>query len=207
MGTIVTEGTGRVESPGDRAELDLHFEGSGPDRAAAVAALGTRMAAAAGALEHPALRIRHRRLWVGARWSDGADGQATVVGAQAAEHLGVLVTDVTALEEILGALVAAEPAGMNGPRWTLHDEAAARREAQRRAVADARERAEGYAEALGGRLGALVSLGDAGASAPAPRMMAMAAREAAVPDVRDLGLEPEPVEVTARCTATWEFDA
>ncbi|MGE3287802.1 MAG: SIMPL domain-containing protein [Pseudonocardia sp.] len=200
VGTIVTEGAGRVEQPGDRAELDLRFEGAGTDRASAVAALGARMAAAAGALEHPALKVRHRRLWVGTRWREDV-----VVGAQAVEHLDVVVTDVAALEEILAALVAAEPAGLGGPRWTLADEAAARREAQKRAVADARDRAEGYADALGGTLGALISLGDAGAHQPAPRMMAMAAREAAVPDVRDLGLEPEPVEVTARCTATWEL--
>lgn len=200
VGTIVTEGTGRVEQPGDRAELDLRFESTGTDRASAVSALGARMAAVAGALEHPALKVRRRRLWVGTRWRDDV-----VVGAQATEHLDVVVTDVAALEEILAALVAAEPAGLNGPRWTLADEKALQREAQRRAVADARDRAEGYAEALGGRLGALVSLGDAGVHAPAPRMMAMAGREAAAPDVRDLGLEPEPVEITARCTATWEL--
>jgi hypothetical protein len=31
----------------------------------------------------------------------------------------------------------------------------------------------------------------------------MAAREAVAPDIRDLGLEPELVRVTARCTTSW----
>lgn len=201
MGTIVTEGTGRVEQLADRAELDLGFDATGPDRAEAVARLGKRVAAAAGALEHPALTVRHRRLWVGTQWRDDH-----VVGARAGERIALLVTDVAALEEILAALVRAEPAELHGPRWTLDDGAAARREAQRRAVADARSRAEGYAQALGGRLGALVSLADAGAHAPSPRaFMAAADRAESAADVRDLGLEPEPVEVTARCTATWEL--
>jgi uncharacterized protein len=30
-----------------------------------------------------------------------------------------------------------------------------------------------------------------------------AGAESAAPDVRDLGLEPEPVRVTAHCTTTW----
>ena len=58
--------------------------------------------------------------------------------------------DVGALEEVLAALVASEPAALNGPTWLLADPAAARRAAQERAVADARDRAEGYAAALGG---------------------------------------------------------
>ncbi|MGQ0575158.1 MAG: SIMPL domain-containing protein [Pseudonocardia sp.] len=200
MATIVTEGTGRHEQLGDRAELDLAFEATGPDRTAAVGRLGERVAAAAGALEHPGLTVRHRRLWVGSRWRDDQ-----VVGAQAGEHVALLVTDVAALEEILAALVRAEPADLHGPRWVLHDPAAARREAQRAAVADARERAEGYAEALGARLGPLVSLSDSGAHGGSPRMMMAARAEVAAPDVRDLGLEPEPVEVVAHCTATWEL--
>ena len=199
MATIVTEGSGRHEQLGDRAELDLGFQADGADRAGAVARLGTRVAAATGALEHPGLTVRHRRLWVGSQWRD-----EKVVGARAGEHIALVVTDVAARISSSAALVRAEPSELHGPRWVLHDQAGAQREAQRRAVADARERAEGYADALGGRLGPLVSLGDASAHGGSPRMM-MARAEAAVPDVRDLGLEPEPVEVAVRCTATWEL--
>jgi uncharacterized protein len=35
--------------------------------------------------------------------------------------------------------------------------------------------------------------------------MAAMGRESAAPDVRELGLEPEPVRVTVRCTTTWEL--
>ncbi len=38
----------------------------------------------------------------------------------------------------------------------------------------------------------------------APVAMRMARAEVA-PDVRELGLEPEPVRVTAYCTTTWEL--
>ncbi|OLT17611.1 hypothetical protein BJF78_12410 [Pseudonocardia sp. CNS-139] len=121
--------------------------------------------------------------------------------ARAGEYLQLLVTDVTVLEAVLSALVGAEPTDLHGPRWVLADPAAAQRAAQRNAVADARARAEGYAAALGGTLGPLRRLSEAAEHA-AP-MYRMAAAEAAGPDVRDLGLEPEPVRVTARCTTTW----
>jgi uncharacterized protein len=89
----------------------------------------------------------------------------------------------------------------------LKDPDAARRTAQARAVADARDRAEGYAAALGGRLGALLRLSEAGDGGVEPRAFRMAAmaRAEAAPDVRELGLEPEPVRVTVRCTTNWEL--
>ncbi len=84
-----------------------------------------------------------------------------ITGCRAGEDLALLVHDLTVLEDVLSALVGAEPTDLQGPTWTLADPSAARLEAQRRAVADARERAEGYASALGGRLGGLRTLSEA----------------------------------------------
>jgi uncharacterized protein YggE len=195
---VVTEGNGWHEQPGDRAELDVGYAATGPDRATAVAELGRRVAAADPALQHPALEVRHRRLWVNAEWRDDR-----VVGCRAAMDIALVVAAAPALEEVLAALVATEPAQLHGPRWSLHDRSAARAEAQRRAVADARARAEGYAAAVGGRLGPLLALRELADEGPVAYRMA--ARAEAAPDVRDLGLEPEPVRVTARCATTWEL--
>jgi uncharacterized protein len=194
---IVTEGSGWFEQLGDRAELDVSFTAVARTRSDAVRNLGRRVAAAEPALARPGLEVRHRRVRVHNEWRDNR-----VVGCRAGEHLALLVTDVTALDAVLSALVGAEPTDLQGPTWVLEDPAAARQEAQRRAVADARARAEGYAAALGGTLGPLLRLSEAPEHA-APMTYRMAATEAAGPDVRALGLEPEPVRVTARCTTTW----
>lgn len=195
---IVTEGTGREERTADRAELGVAFVGRGRDRPAAVAELGRRVTAAHGALSMPALTVRHRRLWVSNEWRGDR-----VTGCTAREDLALLVTDVAALAELLGALVATQPADLHGPRWLLGDPSVALREAQRRAVTDARQRAEGYAAALGGRLGPLRRLTDAAEHGGRGAARLAAADAEMAPDVRDLGLEPEPVVVTARCTAAW----
>ena len=161
-----------------------------------------RVAAAEPAFDLRGVTVQHRRLAVHDQWRGNR-----VVGCRATEDLALRLDDVSALEEVLSALVASEPATLNGPNWLLKDPAAARREAQARAVADARDRAEGYAAALGGRLGALLRLSEAADGGVEPRAFRDGRdgeREAA-PDVRELGLEPEPVRVTARCTTSWEL--
>ena len=199
---IVTEGSGWHEQPADRAELHIGYAGTGRDRSAAVAHLGKQVAEAERVFGLRGVTVLHRRLSVHDQWRGNR-----VVGCRATEDVTLRLDDVGALEEVLTAVVASEPATMNGPNWQLTDPAAARRTAQERAVADARDRAEGYAAALGGRLGALLRLSEAGDGGVEPRAFRMAAmaRAEAAPDVRELGLEPEPVRVTVRCTTNWEL--
>ncbi len=198
---IVTEGSGWYEQVADRAELQVGYAGTGRDRSSAVAELGKRVAAAEPAFGLRGVSVQHRRLAVHDQWRGHR-----VVGCRATEDITLRLDDVGALDEVLAAVVAGEPATLNGPNWQLTDPAAARRTAQARAVADARDRAEGYAAALAGRLGALVRLSEVAGGGMEPRAFAMAAmgREAA-PDVRELGLEPEPVRVTVRCATSWEL--
>jgi uncharacterized protein YggE len=198
---IVTEGSGWYEQVADRAELQVGYAGAGRDRTTAVAELGKRVAAAEPAFGLRGVSVLHRRLAVHDQWRGHR-----VVGCRATEDITLRLDDVGALDEVLAAVVAGEPATLNGPNWQLTDPSAVRRTAQARAVADARDRAEGYAAALAGRLGALLRLSEVAGGGMEPRAFAMAAmgREAA-PDVRELGLEPEPVRVTVRCATSWEL--
>jgi uncharacterized protein len=200
MTEIVTEGSGWHEQTGDRAELDVGFAATAKTRSDAVAALGRKVAAAAPALDTAGLTVAHRRLWVHNEWR-----RDRVVGCRAGEDIALVLADVGALEVVLSALIAAEPDRLDGPRWVLADPAAARREAQRRAVADARDRAEGYAAALGAELGGLLRLAEGPDHHPMVASMRMVANGDSAPDVRDLGLEPEPVRVTVHCATTWEL--
>ena len=198
---VVTEGTGWHEQVADRAELTVSYAGTGRDRVAAVAELGKRVAAAEDAFGLRGVTVRHRSLGVHDQWRGNR-----IVGCRATEDVTLRLDDVEALEDVLNALVASEPATLNGPTWSLTDPRGARLAAQERAVADARDRAEGYAAALGGRLGPLLRLSEAGGGAGPREMRMMAARaEVSAPDVRELGLEPEPVRVDAHCTTVWEL--
>ncbi|MCW0212106.1 MAG: SIMPL domain-containing protein [Pseudonocardia sp.] len=201
---IVTEGTGHHEEIADRAELGLSFSAKGRTRAAAVTELGKLVAAAQRALDSPAVTVAHRRLWVHDEWKRGSRTGT----CRASEQLTLRVTDLAELETVLGALLAAEPSGLTGPTWLLDDTDAAVLVAQRNAVADARRRAEGYAAALGGRLGPLRRLTESDGRGARPMFAMRAAGVEGAPDVdvRDLELEPEPVRVTVQCTTTWGLE-
>lgn len=200
MTEIVTEGSGWFERPGDRAELDVGFAATAKTRTAAVTALGAKVADVADVLDAAGVTVVHRRLWVHNEWR-----RDKVVGCRAGEDVALRISDVGVLESVLSSLIAAEPTGLSGPTWVLADPDTARREAQRRAVADARDRAEGYAAALGGTLGPLLRLSEAPEHHGGPvrfARMAMAAEDSTL-DVRDLHLEPEPVRVIVTCTTAW----
>lgn len=199
MTEILTEGVGRVERTADRAELDVTFSVTAPTRAEAVTALGPRLAV----LADPAVAdlVRNRRLFVQDEWR----GKKRV-GCRAGEQVRLEIPQVERLEGALAALLAAEPTDVSGPHWSLRDQAEARREAQRLAVADARDRAEGYSAALGAVLGPLLRLAETPHGTPQSLGMRTAAYAAGgPPDVRELGLEPELVRVEVRCSAAWEL--
>ena len=195
---IVTEGSGWHEQLGDRAELDVGFAATERTRAAAVTALGAKLTPVADVLGRAGVTVVHRRLWVQNEWR-----RDRIVGCRAGEDIALRITDLGVLEGVLSSLVSAEPAGLSGPTWVLADPGAARREAQGRAVADARDRAEGYAAALGTVLGPLVRLSETPEHHPMTFRAAVA--EGGPVDVRSLGLEPEPVRVTAGCTTVWRL--
>src|SRR4051812_43054079 len=121
---IVTEGSGWFEQVADRAELTVGYAGTGRNRAAAVAELGKRVAAAEPAFGLRGVTVVHRRLYVHDEWRGNR-----VVGCRAAEDVVLRLDDVGALEEVLGAVVRSEPAALNGPSWSLSDPATSRRAA------------------------------------------------------------------------------
>jgi uncharacterized protein len=194
MAEIVVDGVGTVERPGDRAEVDAHFSVVAPTREDAVRALGRRVAG----LDEPAVAsaVRHRSVSVHEEYSG-----KTVTGFRATEFVALQVDDPAALDAVVAAVTNAGPSWLNGPRWSLRDEAAARREAQTLAVADARARAEAYAHVLGVQLQELARLTDA--SATWGRESKAVALGLAASEVGVLRLDPDPVAVTARCTLSW----
>ncbi|MFI9008526.1 SIMPL domain-containing protein [Actinosynnema sp. NPDC053489] len=202
MAEVVTKGVGKVERTADRAEVHVSFETVGSTRNEAVDRLTARVAGVEPALGRPGVQVRSRQLNVHDNW----DGKRRS-GSRAMQNYVLRVDDVAELDGLLGAFVEAEPTWLNGPTWQLKDDADAVLEAQREAVADARRRAEGYAGALGSRLGPLQRLTDGDAEGWAVESHRMAAgyggAPGAPPQMDQLNLEAQQITVTVRCTASW----
>lgn len=205
MPEVVTRGTGEHEVVADRAEIQVTFSAEAADRSTAVSRLAERMAAVEPALTPDAVEERQRSVSVQTQWDNNRRA-----GCAAQELLVLRVTDLAILDDLLAALFSAEPDWLNGPQWSLANESAAMREAQIKAVEDARTRAQAYADALGGHLGALIRLADDGAERPYPTAMPMSlaagGSRMGQESVRQLGLLPGLVTVRAVCTAVWSLD-
>lgn len=94
---------------------------------------------------------------------------------QASNTVDITVREVDDLGRILDALVATGANQVNGPTFEVDDEESALDEARTKAVANARARAETYADTLGMRVRRIVSISEgAGFGPPMPMpMMAM----------------------------------
>ncbi|MGI9063166.1 MAG: SIMPL domain-containing protein [Pseudonocardiaceae bacterium] len=196
MAEVVTRGTGEHEQLADRAVVRVSFAARGADRAAAVAALGSRVEPVEAVLAGDGVEVRSRRVDVHTAWE-----RTRRVGCTAQLSVVLRLTRVDVVEGLLQSLVTAEPESLSGPHWELTDDSGAVAVAQQRAVADARRRAEGYAAALGARLGPLQRLSEP--EQPHYGGVALAARSAEPGGVVELGLEPTPVTVTVTCTTVW----
>jgi uncharacterized protein len=204
---VLTKGTGTVERTADRAQVDVSFETAGEQRNEAVEALTSRVSAVEPLLDRPGVEVRSRQLSVHDNW----DGN-TRAGSRASQRYVLRVTDLDELDALLSALVQAEPTWLNGPSWDLVDTKDATYDAQQEAVADARLRAQGYAEALGRRLGPLLRLADGDGdlwqadTAMSAKSFAGYGGSPGVPvQIDQLGLEPQQITVTVRCTAAWSL--
>ncbi|TGA95472.1 SIMPL domain-containing protein, partial [Streptomyces palmae] len=120
-------------------------------------------------------------------------------------HITATLTDFTALGELVTRLADLDLTTVSGPWWALRPDSPAHREARRRAVHDAVQRAREYAEALGARPLALLELTDQDADHRPPMPMAPGGaryRGAAAHDAPEaLDLEPRRQTVYAHVNA------
>jgi hypothetical protein len=203
---VLTKGTGTVERTADRAQVDVSFETAGANRNDAVDALTSRVSSVEPLLDRPGVEVRSRQLSVHDNW----DGNQRA-GSRATQRYVLRVTDLAQLDSLLSALVVAEPTWLNGPSWDLTDDKDAVREAQANAVVDARFRAQGYAEALGRRLGPLLRLSDSDGdmwqadTAMSAKSFGYGGSPGVPVQVEQLNLEAQQITVTVRCTGVWSL--
>ena len=100
------------------------------------------------------------------RWDEATQSQV-VLGYRADAVTSVRFGDQAVAGRVMREATAPSiGAQVQGPWWRIPADDPARLQACRLAVDDARARAQAYAEAAGARLGTLVTIVDAGASAP-----------------------------------------
>ncbi|MGW3988860.1 SIMPL domain-containing protein [Streptomyces sp. NPDC004830] len=123
-------------------------------------------------------------------------------------HVTAELTDFTALGELTTRLADLDLTDVDGPWWALRPDSPAHRDARKKAVHEAVQRAREYADALGTTLAALVEIADIGAENAPPahpqapgRMRSAAFAGTAEDTLAPLDLEPQRQHVHAQVNA------
>jgi uncharacterized protein YggE len=129
-------------------------------------------------------------------------GKPTINGYTASNSVEVTVTDLSGLGKIIDAASQAGANNIQGPQFTLKNEAPVRAQALRQAAQDARSNAEAMAGAMGMKLGKVLLLeqGSPSVIRPVMRQAAVAlSAQATTP------IEPGNIELRATVTLTVEL--
>jgi uncharacterized protein YggE len=198
--TITVSGMGEVTVVPDMAHVSV---GAQSEAATADEALSATSAAVAAALEVlKAAGIEERDLQTSGIslsprmvWPADGNGAPRVDGYVASNQITVRVRDLTALGDVLDAVVKSGANTLGGVSFGLSEPRAAEDAARRAAVEDARARAELYAAAAGVTLGPVQQIAEDAFAQPMARMMA--APEAAMADAAP-PVAPGELTVSAR---------
>lgn len=181
-------GQGVVRSVPDMAELSIGVTSSADTAAAALAENSEALTAVIEKLKQAGIEERNLQTagmsvtpeWSNSYSSSSSEGDSNrITGYSAQNMLSVQVLAIGDLGAILDAAVSTGANSVHGPSFGLQDPRQAEDKARLAAVADARVKGELLAEAMGMKLGALVSLTDGagygGMPSPAYRLEAASA--------------------------------
>jgi hypothetical protein len=124
-------------------------------------------------------------------------------GYRARSRIGVRLEDAELASRVVSEAAERLEARIDGPTWRVAHDNLGHSEAHRRAAADARSKAEEYAAALGGRVGAIASVVEPGAAPsgpPHPRAYAVQQ------DVSGMPLEGGEHHVVAEIDVTFRLE-
>jgi uncharacterized protein YggE len=114
------------------------------------------------------------------KYDPNKGGTARLTGFQVTNRVTVKIRDVDALPAILDRAIGAGANEMSGIEFVVSEQSKMLDQARSEAIADARRKAELYAQAAGAKIGAVVSISEEGGS-PTPRPVRQAMRASAVP--------------------------
>ena len=185
--TISVTGNGSATSPPDMATINTGVVTQGKNAADAMKANNEIMAklmAALKAQKIPAKDIQTSDFSVSPQYArdDRGRTQQEIVGYRVSNQVRVVIRNLPELGKVLDTLVSTGSNRVSGISFGITDSDGILNEARNNAIADARSKAKLYAQALGIKVGKVVSVSESSVIAPRPQFFARAAMaDSAVP--------------------------
>ena len=200
---VTTAGRGVAVARPDVTRCELGVESSGATVGEALAAAQRALVALRAALLDAGVLADDLRTTQTSTWtSQTGEGEARTEVAHAQLGLRALVRSVDGAGDVVTAALTAagDQARLHGLQVAVSDSQQAARDARAAAFADARDRAEQFAQLAGRELGELIDLTESpDRGTPVARMLKVAAADSSMPV--DGGTE----EITAYVTTTWAW--
>ncbi|GAB4574808.1 MAG: hypothetical protein Kow0077_23180 [Anaerolineae bacterium] len=176
-GTITVPGYGTANGSPDIAYVTLGVEMRDPALSVAMQAADDAMAAVLAALQAAGIAAEDIQTVDFSVWSEesfGPEGPAAEASRayRVAHIVRVTVRDTAQVQAVVDAGVRAGANRIHGVSFGLDNPAALEATARLDALADARDRAEQIAAAIGATLGEVVTVSEGGAAAPMPMVEA-----------------------------------
>jgi uncharacterized protein YggE len=205
--TITVTGNATESSAPDEAVLTLTVESDGTDPGASLNANAVAVknvldrlkteGIAAEAIETANVSVYPIRTY------NPDTGQETLTGYRSQNTVTVTMAEAAQVGKVLSAAVEAGANIVSGPVWKLSDDTAAVAAALKKAVANARTKAEALAEAQGVKVGDVVTMTESSVAVPVYPMYAMADSSARAGGVVDTPISAASLDVTATVTITY----
>lgn len=205
--TLRVSGTGAAESDADRCVLHVRLRATADATGNAVTQLSRLVTEVLAALEEegvPTDAIRTTDVTVGDRRDDPRD---RVTGRMASYVLRIDVPGLDRAGTVLSRLasVAGDSLDVQGFEMALGDPRALLGEARRRAVEDARTKADELAAAVGVTLGEVLSIEEEPSRGERPRRIAATALALTKAPVPPVPIEGGPLSVTVAVTLVYRI--
>ncbi len=201
---ITVSGVGEVQAPPDIAVIAIGVEVTAPSVGEARDSAAVAGNAVLAAVRESGVRdadIRTVGLQLNPQYDYSRDSTPKIIGYQASNQFSVKVRAMDTVGGVIdGAVIAGgDAARLNGITFAIDDPSPLVAEARKKAVADARLRAETYAAAAGVTVGAVLGIWEESAPAPPVRPMMMMARVESM-QMADTPIQPGETTVTASVT-------
>lgn len=184
--TLTMSGSATAKAAPDMADISAGVTSDAPTAAAALAANSAAMNRVFAALDRAGIarkNVQTSSFNVSPVYASRTPSEPQrLTGYRVSNEVHVILDDVAKVGATLDALVAAGANQMNGLNFSIKDPAPLLARARADAVADAKLRAQQYAQAAGVTLGPIRSISENGGEPPRPmyRVMAMAAAPAPI---------------------------
>lgn len=205
---VTVVGSGEVQGAPDTLTASVAMEAIAPDVTGAMNQSGQRQQAVIDALVDAGIaREDINTTQVSLQPQFGTDGNTvnngnTIVGYRASNAIDVKIRDLSAASQALALIVSTggDATRINSVNYSIEDDSQLIRDARARAFADAKNRAEQYAQLSGLDLGKVISISESPGGSPPPTPMPRGEAAMAVP------LEPGTQTVGFSVTVVWELD-